>query len=139
MARHRENGLLLGAVANMAPDRFGAIVAEVPFVDLMRVMLDPTLPLTTGEYVEWGNPEEDEYYDYMLSYSPYDNLAAQDYPNLMFTGGLNDDQVQCWQPAKLTAKLRDTKTDDNMLLVKTNLDAGHAGESARDDSYREAA
>ena len=132
-------GLLLGGVANMAPDRFGAIAAEVPFVDLMRVMLDPTLPLTTGEYVEWGNPEEDEYYDYMLSYSPYDNVSAQDYPNLMFTGGLNDDQVQYWQPAKLTAKLRDTKTDDNMLLLKTNLDAGHAGESARDDSYRETA
>ncbi len=130
-------GLLLGAVANMVPDRFGAIIAEVPFVDVLRVMLDPTLPLTTGEYVEWGSPEEDEGFECFKSFSPYDNVVAQAYPNIMITGGLNDDQVPYWQPAKWTAKLRDMKTDTNMLLLKTNLDAGHAGESARNESYRE--
>jgi len=132
-------GLLLGAVANLAPDRFGTIVAEVPFVDVLRVMLDPTLPLTTGEYVEWGNPEEDEYYEYIGSYSPYDNVTAQAYPNLMITAGINDDQVPYWQPAKWTAKLRDLKTGDNVLILKTNLGAGHAGESERDEGYREVA
>jgi oligopeptidase B len=132
-------GLLLGAVANMAPDRFHAIVAEVPFVDVLRVMLDPSLPLTTGEYVEWGNPEEEVYYDYIKSYSPYDNVTAQAYPTLMITAGINDDQVPYWQPAKWTAKLRDMKTDDNMLLLKTNMGAGHSGQSARDEAYRETA
>jgi oligopeptidase B len=123
----------------MAPDRFGAIVAEVPFVDVLRVMLDPSLPLTTFEYVEWGNPEDDEYYGYIKSYSPYDNVTAQAYPALMITAGINDDQVPYWQPAKWTAKLRDLKTDDNLLLLKTNLGAGHGGESARNEAYLEVA
>lgn len=132
-------GLLMGAAANMAPDRFGAIVADVPFVDVLRVMLDPTLPLTTGEYVEWGNPAEDEYYEYIKSYSPYDNVTAQGYPALYITGGINDDQVPYWQPAKWTAKLRATKTDDNVLLLKVNLGAGHQGASGRDAFYVETA
>jgi oligopeptidase B len=132
-------GLLLGAVANMAPDDFGTIVAEVPFVDVLRVMLDPTLPLTTFEYVEWGNPEEDEYYEYIKSYSPYDNVIAQAYPALMITAGINDDQVPYWQPAKWTAKLRDTKTDNRVLILRTNMGAGHGGASARDEEYGEVA
>jgi len=132
-------GLLLGAVANMSPRSFGSIAAEVPFVDVLRVMLDPTLPLTTGEYVEWGNPEEETYYDYIKSYSPYDNVTAQAYPTMLVTAGINDDQVPYWQPAKWVAKLRDLKTDDNTLLLKTNLGAGHGGEAARDEAYREVA
>jgi oligopeptidase B len=132
-------GLLTGAVANMRPDLFGGIVTEVPFVDVLRVMLDPTQPLTTGEYVEWGNPAEPEYYDYIRSYSPYDNIAAQAYPHIFSTGGLNDDQVPYWQPAKWTAKLRANKTDDNLLLLKTNMGAGHGGDSGRYDQLREIA
>ena len=132
-------GLLMGAAANMAPDRFGSMVAAVPFVDVLRVMLDPTLPLTTGEYVEWGNPAEDEYYEYIRSYSPYDNVTAQNYPAFYITAGINDDQVPYWQPAKWTAKLRATKTDDNVLLLQTNLGAGHQGASDRDAYYVETA
>jgi oligopeptidase B len=132
-------GLLMGAVANMRPELFGSIAAEVPFVDVLRVMLDPTQPLTTGEYVEWGNPAEPEYYDYIKSYSPYDNVTAQAYPHILATAGLFDDQVTYWQPAKWTAKLRATKTDDNLLLLKTNMGAGHGGDSGRYDQLREIA
>jgi oligopeptidase B len=132
-------GMLMGAVSNMRPDLFGGIVAEVPFVDLMRTMLDPSLPLTTYEYVEWGNPAEPEFYDYMKSYSPYDNVTAQAYPHMLLTGGLNDDQVPYWNPAKWAAKLRATKTDDNLLLLRTNMGAGHGGESGRYDELREIA
>jgi oligopeptidase B len=132
-------GLLMGAVANMRPDLFRVIVANVPFVDVLRTMLDPSLPLTTGEYVEWGNPSEPAYYDYIKSYSPYDNVTAQDYPSLLITAGIDDDQVPYWQPAKWTAKLRYLKTDDNLLLLRMNMGAGHGGASGRYDYWREVA
>ena len=124
-------GLLMGAVANMRPDLFKGIVAEVPFVDAITTMLDPSIPLTTGEYDEWGDPGHKEYYDYMLSYSPYDNVEAKTYPHLLITGGLHDSQVQYWEPAKWVAKLRALKTDNNRLLLKTNMDAGHGGKTGR--------
>jgi len=124
-------GLLMGAVANMRPDLFKGIVAEVPFVDAITTMLDPSIPLTTGEYDEWGDPGHKEYYDYMLSYSPYDNVEAKAYPHLLITGGLHDSQVQYWEPAKWVAKLRALKTDNNRLLLKTNMDAGHGGKTGR--------
>jgi oligopeptidase B len=124
-------GLLMGAVFNMRPDLFRGVVAEVPFVDVVTTMLDPSIPLTTGEYDEWGNPEQKEYYDYMLSYSPYDNVESKPYPHLLVTGGLCDSQVQYWEPAKWVAKLRAVKTDNNRLLLKTNMDAGHGGASGR--------
>lgn len=124
-------GLLMGAVANMRPDLFKGIVAEVPFVDVVTTMLDPSIPLTTGEYDEWGDPSHQEYYQYMLSYSPYDNVEAQNYPHLLVTAGLHDSQVQYWEPAKWVAKLREKKTDRNLLLLKTNMDAGHGGASGR--------
>jgi oligopeptidase B len=124
-------GLLVGAVANMRPDLFKGIVAEVPFVDVVTTMLDPSIPLTTGEYDEWGDPNEKQFYDYMLSYSPYDNVEAKNYPNMLITGALHDSQVQYWEPAKWAAKLRALKTDRNRLLLKTNLDAGHGGASGR--------
>ncbi len=132
-------GLLMGAVANMRPDLFKGIVAEVPFVDVVTTMLDASIPLTTGEYDEWGDPNQKQYYWYMLSYSPYDNVEAKEYPNLLVTGGLHDSQVQYWEPAKWAAKLRALKTDSNRLLLKTNMDAGHGGTSGRFRRHRETA
>ncbi len=132
-------GLLMGAVTNMRPDLWNGVVAEVPFVDVITTMLDDSIPLTTGEFDEWGNPDEEEFYDYMLSYSPYDQVEAKEYPNLLVTTGLHDSQVQYWEPAKWVAKLRATKTDDNLLLLKTNMEAGHGGASGRYRRYREIA
>ena len=132
-------GLLVGAVINMRPDLFTGVVAAVPFVDVVTTMLDDAIPLTTSEYDEWGNPNDSTYYDYMLSYSPYDNVAAKEYPNLLVTTGLHDSQVQYWEPAKWVARLRAMKTDQNRLLLKTNMDAGHGGASGRYKRYRETA
>ena len=132
-------GLLMGAVVNLRPDLFKGVVAQVPFVDIVTTMLDPDIPLTTGEYDEWGNPNDRDYYDYMLSYSPYDNVEAKDYPHMLVTTGLHDSQVQYWEPAKWVAKLRATKTDGNRLLLKTNMEAGHGGASGRFKRYREIA
>ncbi|MFT5232567.1 MAG: oligopeptidase B [Candidatus Krumholzibacteriia bacterium] len=124
-------GLLMGAVANMAPELWDGVIAAVPFVDVVTTMLDDTIPLTTGEYDEWGNPNVKEYYDYMLSYSPYDQVTVQDYPALLVTTGLHDSQVQYFEPAKWVAKLRAVKTDKNPLLFKINMEAGHGGKSGR--------
>ena len=132
-------GLLMGGVVNMRPDLFRSVVANVPFVDVLTTMLDPTIPLTTGEYDQWGNPEEKVYYDYIKSYSPYDNVEAKAYPNLLVTTGINDPRVAYWEPAKWVAKLRVTKTDANLLLLKTELGAGHAGPSGRYARFRETA
>jgi oligopeptidase B len=132
-------GLLMGTIANMRPDLFKGLIAEVPFVDVITTMLDPSIPLTTGEYDEWGDPNQKEFYDYMSSYSPYDNVEAKDYPNLLITGGLHDSQVQYWEPAKWTAKLRELKTDRNRLLLKTNMEAGHGGPSGRFRRHHETA
>ena len=132
-------GLLMGAISNMRPDLFKGIVAEVPFVDVMTTMLDASIPLTTGEYDEWGNPDQKEYYDYMLSYSPYDNVERKPYPAMLITGGLHDSQVQYWEPAKWSAKLRELKTDKNRLLLKTNMEAGHGGASGRFRRHHETA
>ena len=132
-------GLLMGAVMNLRPELFSGIVAEVPFVDVVTTMLDDTIPLTTGEYDEWGNPNDKKFYDYILSYSPYDNVEPKAYPNLLVTTGLHDSQVQYWEPAKWVAKLRAMKTDANRLVMKTNMDAGHGGASGRFKRYRETA
>ncbi|HLG17449.1 MAG TPA: S9 family peptidase [Blastocatellia bacterium] len=132
-------GLLMGAVANMRPDLFKAVVAEVPFVDVMNTMLDASLPLTTSEYIEWGNPNEKAAFDYMIKYSPYDNIAAKNYPALLVRVSLNDSQVPYWEGTKFVAKLRVTKTDKNPLLLKANMGAGHGGSSGRYDALREAA
>ena len=132
-------GLLMGAVANMRPDLYQTIVAQVPFVDVINTMLDDTLPLTTGEYEEWGNPNEEEYYNYMLSYSPYDNIKSQNYPNMLFTGGINDSQVLFHEPTKYVAKLRSLKTDDNILLLHMNMESGHGGATGRYDGIRDTA
>lgn len=132
-------GLLMGAVSNMRPNLFKGIVAEVPFVDVITTMLDSSIPLTTGEYDEWGDPNQREYYDYMLSYSPYDNVETKDYPAMLITGGLHDSQVQYWEPAKWAAKLRELKADKNRLLLKTNMEAGHGGASGRFRRYHETA
>ncbi len=132
-------GLLMGAVVNMRPDLFKAVVADVPFVDIINTMLDASIPLTVIEYEEWGNPNEKEYYDYIRGYSPYDNVAAVEYPNILITAGLNDPRVQYWEPAKWTARLRAMKTDNNRLLLKTNMGAGHAGASGRYDYLKEIA
>jgi len=132
-------GLLVGAVANMRPDLWKGIVAQVPFVDVVTTMLDENIPLTTGEYDEWGNPNDKAYFDYMLSYSPYDNIEAKEYPALLVTTGLHDSQVQYWEPAKWVAKLRDTKTDKNTLLLQTNMEFGHGGASGRFERLKEAA
>lgn len=132
-------GLLMGAVSNMRPDLYQTIVAQVPFVDVINTMLDDTLPLTTGEYEEWGNPNEEEYYNYILSYSPYDNISAQDYPNILVTGGINDSQVLFHEPAKYTAKLRALKTDNNILILKMNMESGHGGATGRYEGIRETA
>ncbi|QCU72788.1 S9 family peptidase [Luteimonas yindakuii] len=130
-------GLLMGAVANMAPQDYRVILSQVPFVDVVTTMLDPTIPLTTNEYDEWGNPEQQDAYDYMLSYSPYDNLSAQAYPAMFVGTGLWDSQVQYWEPAKYVAKLRDLDTGDAPIVFRTNMDAGHGGKSGRFRRYRE--
>jgi len=132
-------GLLMGAVVNMNPELFNGVVAAVPFVDVITTMLDETIPLTTSEYDEWGNPNEKEYYDYMLSYSPYDNVEKKEYPNMLVTTGLHDSQVQYYEPAKWVAKLREYKTDDNVLFLHTNMEAGHGGASGRFEALKETA
>ena len=132
-------GLLMGAVINQAPEIWKGAVAQVPFVDVVTTMLDESIPLTTGEYDEWGNPNEEKYYNYMKSYSPYDNIEEKDYPALLVTTGYFDSQVQYWEPAKWVAKLRDMKTDDKPLLFKTNMGAGHGGASGRFERFKEIA
>ncbi len=132
-------GLLVGAVVNQRPDLFKAAIAQVPFVDIINTMLDETLPLTTSEWIEWGNPNEKEAFDYMMSYSPYDNVREMDYPNMLIEASLNDSQVPYWEGAKWTAKLRAKKTDKNTLLLKTNMGAGHGGASGRYDRLKEIA
>jgi oligopeptidase B len=132
-------GLLMGAVANMRPDLYRGMIAAVPFVDVITTMEDESIPLTTFEWKEWGNPNIKEEYDYMLSYSPYDNVEKKAYPNLLVTTGLHDSQVQYWEPAKWVAKLRTMKTDNNRLYLYTNMDAGHGGASGRFKRLRETA
>jgi oligopeptidase B len=132
-------GLLIGAVLNLSPELYHGAIAQVPFVDVVTTMLDDSIPLTTGEYDEWGNPNQKEYYDYMLSYSPYDNVKAQRYPNLYVSTGLHDSQVQYWEPAKWVAKLRAVKTGDEEVLLDTNMEAGHGGASGRFEALRELA
>jgi Protease II len=124
-------GLLMGAIINQAPELYLGVAAHVPFVDIVTTMLDESIPLTTNEYDEWGNPNDKTYYDYMLSYSPYDNVTAQDYPNLLVTTGLHDSQVQYFEPMKWVAKLREFKTDNHTLVFKTDMEAGHGGASGR--------
>ncbi len=130
-------GLLMGAVVNYEPELFNGIVAQVPFVDVVTTMLDEEIPLTTGEFDEWGNPKKKNYYDYMKSYSPYDNVEAKNYPHILITTGLHDSQVQYWEPAKWTAKLRELKTDSHLLLFKTDMSSGHGGASGRFESLKE--
>ena len=132
-------GLLIGAVMNMRPDLFRGMIAAVPFVDVVTTMLDDSIPLTTGEYEEWGDPNKKKYYQYMLSYSPYDNVESKEYPNLLVTTGLHDSQVQYWEPAKWVARLRDMKKDNNLLLFHINMEAGHGGASGRFEAYKETA
>jgi oligopeptidase B len=132
-------GMLMGAVVNMRPDLFKAVVAQVPFVDVINTMLDASLPLTTSEYIEWGNPNEKAAFDYMITYSPYDNIKAQNYPAMLIKISLNDSQVPYWEGAKFAAKLRATKTDSNVLLLKTNMGAGHGGSSGRYDALHDIA
>ena len=132
-------GLLMGGISNFNPELYNGIIAAVPFVDVISTMLDESIPLTTGEFDEWGNPKEKEAYDYMLSYSPYDQVKAKDYPNMLVTTGYFDSQVQYWEPAKWVAKLREVKTDNNILLLHTNMDVGHGGASGRFDALKETA
>jgi oligopeptidase B len=133
-------GLLMGAVVNQAPHLYKAVIAQVPFVDIMNTMIDDTLPLTTGEWIEWGNPRDDKKaWDYMFGYSPYDNVKAQNYPNMLIEVSLNDSQVPYWEGAKWAAKLREMKTDNNVILLKTNMGAGHGGSSGRYDRLKEVA
>jgi oligopeptidase B len=133
-------GLLMGAVINMRPDLFRGVIAAVPFVDVVTTMLDESIPLTTGEFDEWGNPKNKESYDYMLSYSPYDQVKAQDYPALLITTGLHDSQVQYWEPAKWMARLRKMRTNkDEVLLMYCNMETGHGGASGRFEALRETA
>jgi oligopeptidase B len=132
-------GLLMGVIVNMAPELYHGIIAQVPFVDVITTMLDDSIPLTTGEYDEWGNPNSRKYYKYMLSYSPYDNVKQQKYPNMYVSTGLHDSQVQYWEPAKWVAKLRNIKTDDSVLFIDTNMDAGHGGASGRFEAIKELA
>jgi len=132
-------GLLMGAVVNMRPELFKGVIAKVPFVDVVTTMLDESIPLTTGEFDEWGNPKDPEQYMYMLSYSPYDQVTPQAYPNMLVTTGLHDSQVQYWEPAKWVAKLREMKTDDNTLLLRTNMETGHGGTTGRFKAYKEIA
>lgn len=129
-------GLLMGAVLNMKPQMWNGVIAAVPFVDVVSTMLDETIPLTTFEFDEWGNPKNKEYYDYMKSYSPYDNVEAKDYPNILITTGYWDSQVQYWEPAKWIAKLRELKTDDNLLIMDCNMETGHGGASGRFERYK---
>jgi oligopeptidase B len=132
-------GLLMGGIANMAPKDYKVIIAQVPFVDVVTTMLDESIPLTTNEFDEWGNPKVKKYYDYMLSYSPYDNVAKQDYPALFVGTGLWDSQVQYYEPSKWVARLRTHKTDANPLVYRINMEAGHGGKSGRFEKYRETA
>lgn len=132
-------GLLVGACLTLRPDLFGAVIADVPFVDVINTMSDPSIPLTTLEYDQWGNPDDREYFEYILSYSPYDNIRATSYPHILVTTGLNDPRVAYWEPAKFTARLRELKTDNNTVLLKTNFEAGHAGASGRYDYLKEVA
>ena len=132
-------GLLKGAIINMAPNLNNGEIAQVPFVDVVTTMLDDSIPLTTGEYDEWGNPNDKKYYDYMLSYSPYDNVMKQKYPNLLVTTGLHDSQVQYWEPAKWVAKLRTLKIGDSQLFLDINMETGHGGASGRFEAIKEVA
>jgi oligopeptidase B len=132
-------GLLMGACINLRPDLYKGVIAAVPFVDVVTTMLDESIPLTTSEFDEWGNPKIEKYYYYMLSYSPYDNVDAKDYPALLVTTGLHDSQVQYWEPAKWVAKLREIKTDDNLLVFHINMDYGHGGASGRFEWIKETA
>jgi oligopeptidase B len=132
-------GLLIGAVINMAPEMWAGVIAAVPFVDVVTTMLDESIPLTTGEFDEWGNPKDKVYYEYMKSYSPYDNVTAQNYPPMLVTTGLHDSQVQYWEPAKWVARLRVMKTDQHPLLLHTNMEAGHGGASGRFRQLKETA
>ncbi len=130
-------GMLMGAIANDRPDLFKAIIAHVPFVDVMNTMLDEQLPLTPGEFVEWGNPREESYFNYILSYSPYDNVKPQTYPAIYVTGGLTDPRVTYWEPTKWVAKLREYNTGHQPILLKMHMGAGHAGGSKRDERLYE--
>jgi oligopeptidase B len=132
-------GLLMGVIVNLAPKLYNGIIAQVPFVDVLTTMLDESIPLTTGEYDEWGNPNVKKYYKYMASYSPYDNIKKQEYPNMLVTTGLHDSQVQYWEPAKWVAKLRAWKTGESLLFLDTNMDAGHGGASGRFEAIKELA
>lgn len=132
-------GLLMGAVSNMRNDLFKAVLAEVPFVDVVNTMSDASIPLTAMEWDQWGNPDDENFFDYLMSYSPYDNVEAKRYPNILATAGLNDPRVQYWEPMKWVAKLRATKSDDNWLLLRTNMGAGHGGASGRFDALIEEA
>jgi oligopeptidase B len=132
-------GLLIGAVVNMRPDLFKVAHLAVPFVDVINTMLDETLPLTVGEFLEWGNPKKRDEYEYMKSYCPYTNIEAKHYPAMLITTSFNDSQVMYWEPAKYTAKMRVTRTDNNILLLKTNMGAGHGGASGRYDAFKEQA
>jgi len=132
-------GMLMGAVVNLRSDLFKAVIADVPFVDVLNTMTDDTLPLTTMEYNEWGNPQDEQFYDYIKSYSPYDNVKRQAHPHMLITGGISDPRVTYWEPAKWTARLRDLKTDDNLLLLKIHMDSGHGGASGRFSHLKEVA
>jgi len=132
-------GLLMGAIANLAPEKYRVLVSLVPFVDVVTTMLDESIPLTTNEFDEWGNPKDPQYYDYMLSYSPYDQLAAKAYPSMFVRTGLWDSQVQYWEPAKYVARLRERRTDKNLLVFRTQMEAGHGGRSGRFQRFRERA
>ncbi|VTQ05161.1 prolyl oligopeptidase family serine peptidase [Sphingobacterium daejeonense] len=132
-------GLLMGAVINMAPEIWNGVIAQVPFVDVVNTMLDESIPLTTNEYDEWGNPNNKEAYDYMKSYSPYENIEAKEYPNLLVTTGLHDSQVQYFEPAKWVAKLRATKKGSHVILLKTDMEYGHGGASGRFDYLKDVA
>ena len=132
-------GLLMGAIVNLAPYLWKGIVSQVPFVDVVTTMLDESIPLTTGEFEEWGNPNEEEYYHYMLSYSPYDNVEAKDYPAILVETGYHDSQVQYWEPAKWVAKLRELKTNNQPLIFKCNMETGHGGASGRYQRFKEVA
>jgi oligopeptidase B len=129
----------MGAIINIKPEIFKGIIAAVPFVDVVTTMLDDTIPLTTGEYDEWGNPNNEEYYDYIKSYSPYDNVENKEYPHLLVTTGLHDSQVQYWEPAKWVAKLRVQNKNSNKVLLNTDMSVGHGGASGRFDSLKDVA
>jgi oligopeptidase B len=132
-------GLLMGVIANLAPNLYHGILASVPFVDVVNTMLDETIPLTSNEWDEWGDPKEKKYFDYMMTYSPYDNVEKKAYPNMFISSGFFDSQVQYWEPQKWVAKLRDFKTNDALLLFHINMEAGHGGKSGRFQRYKEVA